>query len=83
MCVEIHNSARRHGIPDEDIEHAFEHIVAWNELDDEVPRFLVAGPNRAGNILELVFLDLERGVGDSHHVHAKDHRIRTFWRLRQ
>ncbi len=37
--------------------HAFEHVVAWIELDDDPPRYLAPGPNRAGNLLELVILD--------------------------
>ncbi len=55
--AEIHSSARKHGVPDEDVVHAFEHVVAWIELDDDPPRYLAAGPNRAGNLLELVILD--------------------------
>jgi hypothetical protein len=54
--VEIHRSARRHRVPDEDIFHAFEHVVAWIELDDDPPRYLATGPNRSGNLLELVIL---------------------------
>ena len=55
--MEIHSSARRHGVPDEDIVYAFEHVAVWIELDDDPPRYLAAGPNRAGNLLELVILD--------------------------
>ncbi len=60
--VEIHRSARRHQIPDEDIHHAYEHAVAWVELGDDPPRYLVAGPDRAGNLLELVVMELEEEV---------------------
>jgi hypothetical protein len=56
--VEIHQSARRHGVADEDIIHAFNNILAWQELDDDPYRFLVAGPDRAGNLIELVVLDV-------------------------
>jgi len=55
---EIHPSARRHGIADEDIIHALNNIVAWLELDDDPYRYLVAGPDRAGNLIELVVLDV-------------------------
>ena len=55
--MEIHPSARRHQVPDEDISHACEHAIAWIELDDDPPRYLLAGPDRAGNLLELVVLD--------------------------
>ena len=60
--VEIHRSARRHQISDADIEHAYEHAIAWAELGDDPPRYLVAGPDRAGNLLELVVLDVEDDV---------------------
>ncbi len=30
--VEIHRSARRHQVPDNDIAHAYEHAVVWAEL---------------------------------------------------
>jgi len=59
--VEIHSSARRHQIPDDDIVHALEHAVAWVKLDDDPVRYLLGGPNRAGNLLELVVLDVEDG----------------------
>ena len=60
--MEIHRAARRHGVPDEDIAHAFEHVVAWIEIDDDPPRYLAAGPDRAGNLLELVILDTPAAV---------------------
>ena len=56
MCVEIHPSARRHHVPDEDIEHAYGHSLVWVELGEDPPRYLLAGPDRAGNLLELVLL---------------------------
>ena len=56
--MEIHNSARRHGVADKDIEHALAHSVTWVELGDEPLHYLLAGPDRAGNVLELVVLDL-------------------------
>jgi len=60
--VEIHPSARRHRTPDEDISHAYEHVVAWIELGEDPPRFLLVGPDRAGNLLELVVLDVPEDV---------------------
>jgi len=41
-------------VPDEDIRHAYEHPVAWVELGDDPLRYLLAGADRAGNLLELV-----------------------------
>ena len=65
--VEVHRSARRHGVPDEDIEHALGHSVAWAELGDDPPRYLVVGPDRSGNLLELVVLHTQ---GDELVIHA-------------
>ena len=57
--VEIDRSARRHQVPDEDISHAYEHPVAWVELGDDPLRYLLAGADRAGNLLELVVLAVQ------------------------
>jgi len=72
--VEIHRSARRHDVADEDIEHAMAHSVAWVELGDDPPRYLLAGPDRAGNLLELVVLDLG---GDEMVIHVMPIRRST------
>ena len=58
--VEIHRSARRHGIRDADIQHAVDHPVVVVDLDTESdpPKVLTIGPDRAGNLLEVILLDL-------------------------
>jgi hypothetical protein len=45
-------------VPDEDIEHAAVHSLTWSELGEDPPRYLLAGPDRAGNLLELVVLEV-------------------------
>lgn len=60
--MDIHRSARRHQIPDDDITHAFEHAVVWAELGEDPPRYLLAGADRAGNLLELVAVGVEGEV---------------------
>ena len=62
--MEIHVSARKHGIADEDISQAAEHALAAYALEqreDEPRRTLVLEPDRAGNLLELVVLELDDG----------------------
>ena len=54
--MEIHRSARRHQIPDDDISHAYEHAIAWVEIGEDPQRYLIAGADRAGNLLELVVI---------------------------
>ncbi|MGH2886838.1 MAG: hypothetical protein ACRDPA_29795, partial [Solirubrobacteraceae bacterium] len=62
LRVQIHPSARRHGVRDEDINHAFSQAVAWVELGEDPPRYLVVGPDRAGNLLEVVVILVDAGV---------------------
>ncbi len=50
--VEIYASARKHGIDDADINHAIENALAAGEQDDG--KVLYIGPDRAGNLLEVV-----------------------------
>jgi hypothetical protein len=50
--VEIYPSARKHGVVETDISHAVEHAVAVGDQDDG--KVLYLGPDRAGNLLEVV-----------------------------
>jgi len=63
--VEIHQSARKHGTRDKDILHAADQFVVAYSLtdeDDKGPRReLRLGPDRAGNLLEVVVLFLDDG----------------------
>jgi uncharacterized DUF497 family protein len=54
--VEIHGSARKHGVVDEDIQHAIDHALAIEDAGEDPDRWLVVGPDRAGNLLEVVVL---------------------------
>ena len=58
--MEIYQSARRHGIADADILHAVEHALAVGEQDDG--KVLYLGPDRAGNMLEVVAVAREDGT---------------------
>jgi hypothetical protein len=51
--VEIYESARKHGISDQDIRHGVDHalVVADEQATGTV---LYLGPDRAGNLLEIV-----------------------------
>ncbi len=55
-CVEIHPSARRHGVDDDEILHAVANSVAVDDLGEDPDRWLVIGPDSAGNLLEIVVL---------------------------
>jgi hypothetical protein len=74
--VEIHPSARRHGIADDDILHAIEHSLVIDDLGDDPDRWLVIGPDRAANLLEIVVLIT--ADGDELIIHAMP--LRTVYR---
>ncbi|MEO5678867.1 MAG: hypothetical protein ABIS47_04275 [Acidimicrobiales bacterium] len=50
--MEIYRSARRHGVKDADVVHAVEHTLVAAE--EGVGKVLYLGPDRSGNLLEVV-----------------------------
>jgi hypothetical protein len=58
--VQLHASSARHGVDPADARHAFARPVAVVDLDPEStpPKILVIGPDRSGNLLELIALVL-------------------------
>lgn len=52
--MEIHPSARKHGVDDEDIEHAIENAMTIDDQDDDTRLYL--GPARNAELLEVVTL---------------------------
>lgn len=59
--MEIHPSARRHGIADDDMLHAIDHSLVVDDLGEDPDRWLVIGPDQAANLLELVVLITAEG----------------------
>jgi uncharacterized DUF497 family protein len=66
--VEVHPSARRHGVTDDDVTHAVANAMATEDVGDDPERWLVIGPDRAGNLLEVVVL--VTAEGDQIAIHA-------------
>lgn len=58
--MRFHRSAFKHGVDEEAILHAVEHAVVVVDLepDADPPKVLVIGPDPAGNLLEVIWLDL-------------------------
>ncbi|MHB8694893.1 MAG: hypothetical protein ACYDHH_26975 [Solirubrobacteraceae bacterium] len=54
--MEIHGSARKHGVVDADINHAIDHALAIEDAGEDPDRWLLIGPDRAGNLLEVVVM---------------------------
>ncbi len=60
--MEIHRSAKKHGVGEEDLRHAVANSVFAGDLDDGSPlRVLYLGPDRAGNLLEVVVIERDDG----------------------
>ena len=57
--MEIHPSARKHGIADEGIEHAMRHPHAIDDQDDDTRLYL--GPSRTADLLEVVMIVRDDG----------------------
>ena len=64
--MEIHPSARRHGIADGDIEHATNHAIAIEDQGDDTRLYL--GPSRNADLLEVV--TIVRDDGSELAIHA-------------
>jgi hypothetical protein len=58
--VEIHDSARRHGVADEDIRHAVTNAMVIEDQDDDTRLYLGAGT--AGALLEVLTVIRENGT---------------------
>jgi hypothetical protein len=61
--VEFHRSARRHGIDHERIQHVVDNAIVVVDIDEHAdpPKVLVIGPDSAGNLLEVILLQLADG----------------------
>ena len=59
--MEVAASARKHGLSDADIRHAWAHALRFVVQDyDGQERLLVLGPARDGALLELVVVPVEQ-----------------------
>lgn len=59
--VEIHESARKHGVADPDILHAIDHALALEDAGEDPDRWLLIGPDTVGNLLEVVIMFTAEG----------------------
>lgn len=55
----IHPSARKHGIADEDIEHATTHAIVIEDMDEDTRLYL--GAARSAELLEVVTIVRDDG----------------------
>ncbi len=71
--MDVFRSALRHGVDPEDIQHALRNAVVVEVIDEDPTRYLAIGPDRAGNLLELVVLDRPQGPAV---IHAMPMRVK-------
>lgn len=57
MRYEIHHTARKHGIDDDDILHTIQRALVVRDYEEN--RTLYLGPDRAANLLEVVAILLD------------------------
>jgi hypothetical protein len=62
--VEIYRTARKHGVSDAAILHALSNAITVIDLepDADPPKVLAVGPDPAGNLLEIIWLELADGA---------------------
>lgn len=62
--MEVHRSAHKHGIDEAAILYALDHALTVIDLepDADPPKVLAIGPDRAGNLLEIIWLELADNV---------------------
>jgi hypothetical protein len=70
--VDVHPAARKHGVADEDIEHATAHAMAIEDQDDDTRLYL--GPSRSAKLLEVV--TILRDDGSELAIHAMPMRAK-------
>jgi hypothetical protein len=64
--VEILHSAFRHDVRADDMQHVLNYALVIEEVADDPIRYLVLGPDRSGNLLELVLMDRPQGPAVIH-----------------
>lgn len=70
LPVEIHSAARKHGVADEDIEHAMANAMTIEDQDEDTRLYL--GPARSATLLEVV--TIVRDDGSELAIHAMEMR---------
>jgi hypothetical protein len=61
---EILEAARKHGVADEDIRHAYFNAITDTQMDENFT--MVVGGDRAGNLIEVGYVNREGSVSIVH-----------------
>ncbi len=65
----IVDSARKHGVADDDVLHAFHHPVSYEDLDEGFT--MIIGPSRSAALLEIGVVDTDHGPVIVHAMNAR------------
>lgn len=68
--MEFSDSARNHGVAEPDMLHAVDHALAIEDAGENPDRWLIIGPDRAGNLLEVVVMITAEGTPIAIHAMA-------------
>ena len=77
--VNIEASARKHGVPDEDMFHALRHHWRAYETDDLAVTLFI-GPSVTGAPLEIGVVTDEDGTAVIHAMNARDKFLKGWWK---
>jgi len=72
--VEVHASALRHGAAEPDVVQPVDNALAVEHAAEDPERWLVIGPDRAANLLEIVVMITAEG--DEIAIHAMPMRLK-------
>jgi hypothetical protein len=73
LTPEILPSARKHGISDADMMHAFRNRIRELRLEE---KYLVVGPDSNGNLLELIYRLSEESIVIFHAMKVRPKHLR-------
>ena len=76
--VDIEASARKHGVPDEDMLHALRHHSRAFETDDPAVTMFI-GPDRSGTPLEVGVVTDGDGTAVIHAMTARPKFLKGWW----
>ena len=79
VILEFHEAAFQHNISKEDIIHALKYRT-HDALIEELPdKWAVIGPNRAGNLIELIYCEVDKNsICIYHAMNARDSFIEKY-----
>ncbi len=67
-------SARKHGVADDDILHAFNHPLRYEDLDEGF--VMIIGPGRSAQLIEVGLIDTDHGPVVVHAMTARRKYLR-------